>query len=456
MFPSKNERGMPRCIYIDCTETYYSPLNTGIQRVVRNIAVRAKYLSRRFGVPCIPVVAFDDGYLPLFAINLYWKYEEARPRILENGKHFYAKLKRLYKREERTEQQEIIEQQDKRPIENSSYLRLIIKTMVKVILGLTTRIVNFYIYSKVLRPKKGELLALADAFWGYNKEQTVCLAENAYLAGATVIPVIYDLIPLLHPEYCDDENVLNFSKEFQKIVKIASGMLAISATTQKDVGEYLQRFYPEKVVSTDFFYLGADFEESKGVPLEIKIRPDFEKFLHEPFFLMVGTIEPRRAHAVVLTAFENFWEKGGSSRLCIVGKVGWKGADIQRKMSASPYRDRFLFIWHDVSDQELGLLYQRARGVILASFTEGFGLPMVEAMRYGRPVIASDIPIFREIAGSYPTYFRMGDSDDLAQVIRNFDQGSPTEPNPPPWLTWDESATMFMERLLLLYKRIQH
>jgi O-antigen biosynthesis alpha-1,2-rhamnosyltransferase len=449
MFGSKNDRGIPSCIYIDCTEAYYSTLNTGIQRVVRNIVVRTKYLTQKFGVRCIPVVAFDGGYLPIFTIDLYWKYEEIRPHIFEKSKQFYAKLKRNSKIEEITVKLE------NDTIESSSHLRLVIKTIAKVILGLTTRIVYFYIYSKVLRPKNGELLSLADAFWGSNQEQTARSAENAYLSGATVIPVIYDLIPLLYPDYCDDEHLLNFFRAFRKLVNIASGIIAISANTRKDVVEYLQRFYPEKVVFTDFFCLGADFEEKNLVPLEIKIRPGFEKFLHDPFFLMVGTIEPRRAHAVVLTAFEKLWENGDSSRLCIVGKVGWKCADIQKKMSASPYRDRFLFVWHDVNDHELGLLYQRARGVILASFTEGFGLPMVEAMRYGRPVIASDIPIFREIAGSYPTYFRVGDSDDLEQAIRNFDQGSPTEPNPPPWLTWDESATMFMERLLLLYKRIQ-
>ena len=448
MFQAKNDSGIPRYIYIDCTETSSSSLNTGIQRVVRNIVVRAEYLTHRFGVPCIPVVAFDGGYLPLSTIKIYWKYEETRWRISEKGKQFYTKLKRLFKREE------ITEQQGKGTIEKSSYLRLVIKTIVKAILGLPTPIIYLYIHSKVLRPKKGELVTIADGFW--NQEQTTRAAENAYLSGATVIPVIYDLIALLHPDYCDDENVLNFSKEFQKLVKIASGILAISGTTQKDVVEYLQRFYPEKVFFTDFFYLGADFVERNGVPLEIKIPPDFEKFLYDPFFLMVGTIEPRKGHAVVLTAFENFWKKGGSFRICIVGKVGWKCADIHRKMEASPYRDRFLFIWDDVSDHELSFLYQRAKGVILASFTEGFGLPMVEAMRYRRPVIASDIPIFREIAGSYPTYFRVGDSDDLEQVIRNFDQRSPTEPNPHTWLTWDESATTFMDRLLLLYERIQH
>lgn len=456
MSPSKNDSGIPRYIYIDCTDTYSSSINTGIQRVARNIVVRAEYLTHRFGVPCIPVVAFDGGYLSLSTINNYWKYEETRKRILEKGKQFYTRLKRLFKIGEITEQKEITEQPEKGTIENSSYLRLVIKTIVKAILALPTPIIYLYTHYKLLRPQKGELVTIVDAFWGDNKEQTARSAENAYLAGATVIPVIYDLIALLHPDYFEDENALNFSKEFQKIVQIASGILAISATTQKDVVEYLQKFYPEKVVFTDFFYLGADFVERKGAPLEIKIPPDFEKFLHAPFFLMVGTIEPRKAHAVALTAFENFWGKGGSFRLCIVGKVGWKCADILRKMEASPYRDRFLFIWHDVSDHELDFLYQRANGVILASFTEGFGLPMVEAMRYRRPVIASDIPIFREIAGSYPTYFRVGDSGDLEQVITNFDQSSPPEPNPHTWLTWDESATTFMDRLLLLYERIQH
>jgi len=69
MFKVKKESNVPSCIYIDCTETYFSGINTGIQRVVSNIVVRAKYLAKQFGVPCVPVIAYDDGYIPLYKIS---------------------------------------------------------------------------------------------------------------------------------------------------------------------------------------------------------------------------------------------------------------------------------------------------------------------------------------------------------------------------------------------------
>jgi glycosyltransferase involved in cell wall biosynthesis len=448
MFQEKNKNDIPRCIYLDCTETYSTLLNTGIQRVVHNIVVRANYLTKRFGVPCIPVFALSGGYLPLSAIIFYLKYRGIGRRILEKGDHFYTKLERFFKKEKR------IVKQEKATINTSSSLRLVIQAMARLIFDNPTLFAYFYAYFRFLQPKKGELVAMVDAFWD-NQEQTMRSAENAYRAGATVIPVIYDLIPLMYPDYCDDGSVRAFSNAFQKIVKISSGMLAISATSQKDIVTFLRRFYPERVVATDFFYLGADFVESQGVSPEGKICPGFEPLLQGPFFLMVGTIEPRKAYDVVLAAFENLWEKGDFFRLGIVGRAGWKCGHILRKMAASPYRGRLLFLGHDVRDEELGFLYQRAQGVIFASYTEGFGLPLVEAMRYGLPVIASDIPIFREIAGSYPRYFRVGDPEDLARVIRNFAGSSATAPKPRQWLTWDESATVFMERLLRLYHLAQ-
>ena len=443
----KNGNAIPRYIYLDCTETYFNCLNTGIQRVVRNIAGRAKYLTKRCGVPCIPVFALNGEYLPLSALIFYIKYRMIGRRILNQGDIYYHKIANIFK-----EKPSIIEP-EQYSHETSSSVRLVIQTMARMILDNPSLLIYFFAYFRLLRPKTGELVVIVDSYW--DRQEVIRAAENAKRAGATVIPVIHDLIPLMYPAYCEKIAIRNFANAFQKLMQISSGMLTVSGTSQKDIDAYLQKFYPERAVPTDFFYLGADFLQNRENWSEGTTPPRFKQLLHGPFFLMVGTIEPRKGHDVVLAAFENLWKNGDVSRLCIVGQVGWKCSHILRKMETSPYRDLFLFFAHDVNDDELGFLYQRAQGVIFASHTEGFGLPMVEAMQYGLPVIASDIPIFREIAGSYPKYFRVGDADDLEQVIKNFNGSSATAPKPPQWLTWDESAKIFMDRLLLLYQRVQ-
>jgi glycosyltransferase involved in cell wall biosynthesis len=166
-------------------------------------------------------------------------------------------------------------------------------------------------------------------------------------------------------------------------------------------------------------------------------------------FLMVGTIEPRKGCLEVIQAFDRLWRADTDINLVIVGKEGWKDLpdDMRRDipetvetLRAHPELNKRLFWLEGISDEYLEKVYMASTCLIAASHGEGFGLPLIEAARHKLPVIARDIPVFREVAERHAYYF----TGDLAHSIetwltlhaRNQHPGS----DEMPWLSWRESA----------------
>jgi hypothetical protein len=112
------------------------------------------------------------------------------------------------------------------------------------------------------------------------------------------------------------------------------------------------------------------------------------------------------------------WRDGFDVRYAIVGRYGWSCQALAQRIRAHPEFDRRLFWFDAASDGDLDLLMSRAHALVYPSLAEGFGLPIVESARYRLPVIASDIPVFREIGGEGLSYFAPGDGLDLARRMR--------------------------------------
>ncbi|MEK6556116.1 MAG: glycosyltransferase, partial [Bdellovibrionota bacterium] len=150
----------------------------------------------------------------------------------------------------------------------------------------------------------------------------------------------------------------------------------------------------------DYFYLGTDISNSSPQN-ELKI-----DFLKNSYFLSVGTIEPRKNHLHIMATFRKLWASGSDAKLVFVGRLGWKMEGIISEIEklSIEYPDKFL--WRkNVSDDELNAYYRNTKAVICASYDEGYGLPIVEALTNGASVICSDIPVFREIGSENCTYF---------------------------------------------------
>ncbi len=162
---------------------------------------------------------------------------------------------------------------------------------------------------------------------------------------------------------------------------------------------------------------------------------------------MVGTIEPRKGYAQTLDAFEILWAKGHDINLVIVGKEGWSVGKVVRRIRKHRELNKRLFWFKEASDELLLKLYQSCSEFLMASEGEGFGLPIVEAAQHGLPVIARDIPVFREVAGNHVFYFKGTTGPDLSNALSKWLELHKNSEHPRPedirWLTWEESTKQF-------------
>ncbi len=177
-----------------------------------------------------------------------------------------------------------------------------------------------------------------------------------------------------------------------------------------------------------------------------------EKIGSRPSFLMVGTVEPRKRHEQVLNAFEQLWAAGSDATLVIAGKAGWMVDKLLHRLANHPERDSRLLWLKGSSDELLDRMYKASTCLIAASLNEGFGLPLIEAAKHGLPVIARDIPVFREVAGDHAFYFSDDSPTALAQAIRTWLDLNQRQAHPRsqgmPWLTWAQSARRIEDALL--------
>ncbi|MBN9022570.1 MAG: glycosyltransferase, partial [Rhizobiales bacterium] len=172
-----------------------------------------------------------------------------------------------------------------------------------------------------------------------------------------------------------------------------------------------------------------------------------------PTFLMVGTIEPRKGHLQAIRAFERLWAAGTDVNLAIVGAEGWTVLpehlrstipEIVAALRDHPERGRRLFWLDGISDEYLERVYAAATCLLAASEGEGFGLPLIEAARHGVPILARDLPVFREVAGDRAAYFGGTRDTDLAAAVEAWlalhRRGAHPVASGMPWSTWRDSA----------------
>jgi len=144
--------------------------------------------------------------------------------------------------------------------------------------------------------------------------------------------------------------------------------------------------------------------------------------LAEPYFVVLGTIEPRKNHLILLHVWRQLAYALGAAtpKLVIVGQRGWECEQVIDILERCTTLRDFVLEFPRCSDTELASLLSHARALLFPSFVEGYGLPLVEAMRLRVPVIASDLPVFRELAGEAPEYLDPIDGPAWRKTILDY------------------------------------
>jgi alpha-1,2-rhamnosyltransferase len=282
----------------------------------------------------------------------------------------------------------------------------------------------------------GDKLLMLDAGWAHTDELAAVMKMVSARGGETIVG-LYDIIPLLHPDAVGPGAFLAFQNWFERIVLKADAVVCISESTARSFVEHVEQFDPTgRQRRIGWFRLGADFDPGPRAP--VSSRAAALAASRTPFFLSVGSLEPRKGYGVALDAFETLWSQGVEARYVIVGRRGWRSSALERRIRRHAEHGRRLFWLDDADDATLRALYRRATSLVFPSCLEGFGLPLAEAAYRRLPVIASDIPVFREIAGDHARFFALLDADDLAEHIRRALEGE--RPNgSAPVCTWRES-----------------
>ena len=440
----------PKRCYLDCTDTFNTGCNTGIQRVVRNVVSRLEALEGFRGYRFIPVVTMSTD---IFVVkgNLAGSFRATRAasRLIGATRNALDSLLGVKKQQD-TAPLNAVDQAATRRVSGgvlerlhravTSACRTIIPLLLRRIMLLESALPG---YGRVTL-QKGDIYFFADSFWNVGDLHAL---HNARAQEARIILLIYDIIPVTHSAYFDELNCKKFVQMLPEYLRIVDGVISISRYTMDELMCYCQRTGIERDIPFDYFHLGADFS-----PAPVSEESDnhlLSDLGEEKFFLMVGTIEPRKNHDFVLDVFERLWLGGSDLKLCVVGKVGWKCKTTYKRMTSSRYLNERLFVFCDLSDSDLRYLMKRSCAVVIASIVEGFGLPLVEAMHFQKTVLASDIPVFREVGGNYPVYFPLDDDSKLSDLISRVAYGSlKSESVGKGWLSWDQSVRDLMGKVI--------
>ncbi len=215
------------------------------------------------------------------------------------------------------------------------------------------------------------------------------------IADARISVMIHDLIPLEFPQYQRDGTPEKFAAMLSRVARHADLIICNSAETQRRLAAHAADV-PTSIVA----HLGTDLPEPVPRELPPGLVPE------PPYFVCVGTIEPRKNHAFLL----DLWAEMGSAApgLVIAGNRGWKNEDVFARLDAlSP--DGPIRVAHGLSDGAIAALMAGSNGLLFPSHAEGYGLPAIEAAALGVPVIANDLPVFREVLGNIPIYANVTD-----------------------------------------------
>lgn len=217
-------------------------------------------------------------------------------------------------------------------------------------------------------------------------------------AGCTLWFLVHDLLPAQRPDWFSARTVVRYRAWLDILASLADGFFCNSHETEADLVAELRHYglspgdYRSRVLP-----MGYDISESihETSSRDSASREQIRVLASQPYFLNVGTLEPRKGHIDLIRAFEVLWATGSDQILLLIGRLGWRVDDLRDAIVSHAEFGRRLIWLNDVDDAGLIEAYRGSEGVLVSSHAEGYGLPLIEALGHNKPVMARDLPIFR-------------------------------------------------------------
>lgn len=234
---------------------------------------------------------------------------------------------------------------------------------------------------------------------------------------ATVL-TIHDLSLLIHPETHEKRRVSRSRRRLPLMARAANAIIVPTESVRAEVCEHLE-ILPQKVFAV------PEAARECFTPMEMKATEPVRQRLGigDNFLLTVGTLEPRKNLVTLVNAFGEIATDQPTLQLVIAGSRGWLSEPLFEAIGKSPAQERIVLTEY-LDDNELRALYSSCSAFVYPSIYEGFGLPPLEAMACGAPVIASHIPALEETTGGAAVLFEPNDVNSLASAIVDLLQSS--------------------------------
>jgi glycosyltransferase involved in cell wall biosynthesis len=226
-------------------------------------------------------------------------------------------------------------------------------------------------------------------------------------SGAAFVPLVHDVIPLEFPEYGRPGEAERHRRRMATVASLADGVIVNSAATGVALAPYLSARAAVHVAPLSVSAPARDVGPEIG---------------DRPYFLCVGTIEPRKNHLLLLHLWRRLVAVHGSRapRLLLVGQRGWENENVLDLLDRCPALRGHVVELGTVPDTRLTGLLLGARALLMPSFAEGFGLPVAEALTHGTPVLCSDLPALREAGGVVPDYLDPLDAPGWSAAVLDY------------------------------------
>lgn len=302
---------------------------------------------------------------------------------------------------------------------------------------------------KPIEYKKGDIFIGLD-FQPHIMSKQKVFYRKMQRHGVKVYFVIHDLLPIQMSQYFSQGASESHTK-WLRVIRNSDGLCCVSKAVLDEVKSWLEKnsLPRRRPLSLAWFHHGADLVgDIKVADSSHEFQGNEQNVLNSMgkniTFLMVGTMEPRKGHAQTLAAFEQLWREGLKVVLVIVGKQGWMVDDLIKKINQHAELNKRLFWLDGITDYYLDSIYRAATCLIAASYGEGFGIPLIEAAQYKIPIIARDIPVFKEVTAGHAFYFKAEEPQDLAQAIKEwillYEENAQPKSDTMPWQSWRQSA----------------